>query len=488
MNFPMTTLSVPSGAGPAQGASRIPARVYLEKWGIFVLAAVLYLYVKSFCIQYTGSGDENAYYYMARLMVGGKIAYRDFFYAHPPLQLLLLTLVYAVFGFNIAAMKATAFIPILVGAAFLHQLAWERAGRVGSLVFLGGMLFGYEALKITSHPFGLNLTACWLMISFFFFVRGLPLVAGTLLALGALSGFYAAPWGLIPLFYYFRDWRKGEGGRRLLLFLVGSAGIFSAVTLCLLAVFGKDYFDPVIRYHFLKPPGSGSPLDVTLEVLSRNLIPFALPIFYFWAPRSRPVSAAIAAGLTFMAFLLFLDPLFTQYFMLPLPFLAWGGAVAVAGWLGRLAPRAPRFLASAAVVALIALTSVEHSRGAVFHEKLTRFYSLDEELEYIRKNSRDGDLIFGHVTTAPLLALLSGRDLALDMVDTNHMRFRAGLADVDETLARLKREPRLRFVVVRESSFWMDPRIQEFLARGRLGKVFREPRERILIYEFGTEP
>ena len=55
-------------------------------------------------------GDENVYYYMGRLVSEGKMPYRDFFFAHPPLQIYLIALVYKAFGFSIAALKSVSMI------------------------------------------------------------------------------------------------------------------------------------------------------------------------------------------------------------------------------------------------------------------------------------------------------------------------------------------------------------------------------------------
>ena len=83
-----------------------------SQWPLFLIIAAGFLWAKAFGIHYTPDGDENTYYYMAKLMAEGKLFYRDFFFAHPPLQLILLSLVYLFFGFNFILLKATAFLPV----------------------------------------------------------------------------------------------------------------------------------------------------------------------------------------------------------------------------------------------------------------------------------------------------------------------------------------------------------------------------------------
>ena len=73
-------------------------------------------------------GDENVYYYMGKLVSEGKVPYRDFFYAHPPLHIYLIALIYKVFGFNIIILKLLPLIAILVSAKFIFCIAKNKFG------------------------------------------------------------------------------------------------------------------------------------------------------------------------------------------------------------------------------------------------------------------------------------------------------------------------------------------------------------------------
>ena len=77
----------------------------------------------------------------------------------------------------------------------------------------------------------------------------------------------------------------------------------------------------------------------------------------------------------------------------------------------------------------------------------------------------------------------SGRDIALDMVDTNHMRFKSGLVSLEETLRKVEEEPRVKFFIIQESPFWLQEPVQNFLERYTPAAVFEEPRERIVIFD-----
>jgi len=456
------------------------SRFAFLQWMFLVLAAAGYLWAKSFALHYVSSGDENTYYYMAKLMAGGKLFYRDFFFAHPPLQLLLLTAVYLCFGFNLVALKLTAFLPPLLGAAFLYRQFCRGKQPLAGGFFLLIFLFNYEFLKITSHPFGLNLTVFFLMLSLYYFIEKKPFPAGLMWGLASLTGFYALPWGLVPIGFYLL---RGERRAGWFLFPAGFLLTFGAVNGFLLFLWGRRYLEPVFIYHLIKPRGRELVSDIYIQVARRNFSIFFLPFLYLWAKKDPLRNAVLAAGLLYLVFLASLNPLFTQYFMLPMPFLAWISAVSLASLLEGITVRSRRGWAAVISVLIILAVNADNIRRYIRHERGTGFVTVRGCVDFIEKNSAPGDLIFGHVTTAPLLALLTGRNIALDLVDTNFMRFRSGLTGLDQVLSELVQEKRLKFMITRENRLWLDPRVERFLHNRPPAAVFDEPRERILIFD-----
>ncbi|MFH1039217.1 MAG: hypothetical protein V1789_11185 [PVC group bacterium] len=450
------------------------------KWPLLVLVAAGFLWAKRYGFHYTVGGDENAYFYMARLMSEGKLFYRDFFFAHPPLQLLFLFFVYSLFGFHLVALKLTALLPVLAGAAVIYLQFWKKKEGLAGLFFLVIFLFNYELLKITTHPFGLNLTAFFILLSLYYFLDDRPLACGLFWGCASVTGLYALPWGLLPFGYYLIRRERAAFLRR---FLGGFIIFFGSVNgLCLL-LFGEKYLTPVYIYHVLKPRGPELVADIYIRVIRRNILIFFLPFLYAGTPWTWKRTTVLAAALAYLVLLAGLNPLFTQYFILPLPFLAWIGAVSLAAVVRRFPPRTSRAAAGLAAVLVLLVFSGDDLRRYIQHERGTGFETAEQCRKFIIDNSAADDLLFGHVTTVPLLALMTGRAIALDMVDTNHMRFKAGLADIGETMEKLAAEPRLKFFIIMESRFWLDPLIQSHLSRYELVAVFDEPRERVIIYD-----
>ena len=228
------------------------------------------------------------------------------------LQLIFLSLVYSIFGFHLIALKLTAVLPVLGGAAIIYHWFWKNNKGLSGIFFLIIFLFNYELLKITTHPFGLNLTAFFLMLSLYYFLEDRPLRCGIFWGCAAVTGLYALPWGVVPLGYYLF---RGDRLRNLVRFSGGFMIIFGGVNGLCIILFGDGYITPVYIYHFLKPRGTELVSDIYIRVIRRNLLIFFLPFLYLWGPWTRKRTAVLTAVIIYLVFLGSLNPLFTQYFI-----------------------------------------------------------------------------------------------------------------------------------------------------------------------------
>ena len=92
-----------------------------KEWIIFAVLSVAFFAVEATHFTYSVS-DENTYIYMAKAITEGQMPYKDFFYAHPPLHIFLLSIFYMIFGANIAVLKATGVISMIIAAFFIFKM------------------------------------------------------------------------------------------------------------------------------------------------------------------------------------------------------------------------------------------------------------------------------------------------------------------------------------------------------------------------------
>ncbi|MCX5900752.1 MAG: glycosyltransferase family 39 protein, partial [Proteobacteria bacterium] len=199
--------------------------------------------------------DDNIYYYMALRMTEGSMPYRDFFFAHPPVHLLVPAAVFSLTGFSIGVAKAIPAVAQAVAGLFLY-LTVRKAARPLALVALLLHLTAYEVLMGSTDMNGENIMTAFLLASLFAATRGWFALSGGLAGLGLGSGLYGLA-GVLALAVA----ALSNSWRSLARFGTGLAATFGSVMI-VFAVIGGDAFwnfrDPI----FLKSVYFHAPLYI----------------------------------------------------------------------------------------------------------------------------------------------------------------------------------------------------------------------------------
>ncbi len=496
-------------------------------FGAFVLLKVIGIHASG--------TDENIYYYMAVRMAHGELPYRDFFFAHPPVHLVVPALVFSVTGFSVQVAKSIPIGAQLVAGACLY-LALRRTSKPLALLSVLLMFTTYELLMGSTDMNGENLMTAFLMAALLAGVRKRYATSGVLAGLALGSGLYSLA-AVLALGVAAAFTSRKAGAR----FGVGLLAAFVGVSLPFAALGGAGFFKGVFAYHFAKPvrgsdhiPVFGSPNPFTMIGALLHDVPAYLGskgfkrTLYFQAPEylAAALAAALLVGraawarsradeaddeheqrwqhildprdllsgsgpglakLGLLSTLLFLIqwsalPEVYDFYMVPMfAFMALPGAWVLheayqgvrdtrdwAGlgvpvvlffafslhrtWAASLLremwpsevrrqgqtvkyewhePAVPAWLAKPAR----ALFFVDHRergevmpyyRHYVWNKSLT-FSKAGEIAAYVRDNTHPDETITGASDLTPLVALLAGRRMAGDVVDTNVKRFESGM-------------------------------------------------------------
>ncbi len=569
-------------------------------WAVACLLLAAFLLLETQAAGYTAT-DENIYFYQALLVAQGKLPYRDFFFAHPPLHILLPALLFKLFGFHILRAKAIS-MGAAAGAALFVLLAARRlAGDLAALMALLLYAFGFSVLRAATNLTGMNMTVFFLTAGFLAFVAARPMTAGMLFGLSLSTGFYSV--AAVAAVAVLALLRSPAFGLRL---LAGTLAVWGSTNLFFLAVAPGAFLDGVYRYHGRKVPQDPRHMSYfegpvhLVKALFYNLYvlltgkPFKKTLYYhahilwpallapgLWiairARRIRPGPEALAepaarwqfvdawvarrswprwlrnglarlrhwlwegperglllawlTGLALVAEFSMFRRLYSFYFVLWFPFAsisaAWlldrlaralvrpehGGALLAAGafafaaslhptcsaraqkvYPGELAHRGERLTyewrdpmalqwTSPIVRALfwqdhrIRAEWVPPFRQFLWNKK-RHFETAPAIARYIREHTQPHETIAGASAVAPLLAILSGRHIAAEFVDTNTNRFRAGLVTERGFYERICRTP-LAYLVSAPASFFSWGKMRhhrKFLERFRLERTFVDRR------------
>jgi hypothetical protein len=271
----------------------------LEASGL-VLVFGTYLLLKVVGLHASGT-DDNIYFYLAMRTAEGAVPYRDFFFAHPPMHLLVPAAIFKLTGFSILVAKSIPALAQATAGLFLY-LTVRRASRSLGLCALALHLGAYQVLMGSTDMNGENIMSAFLFAALYLAVRGRHLAAGVLAGLGLATGMYAFA-AVLTL-----GVAAGFASRRALARYVG--GVCASFGLLLLLfglIAGRPFFQGVFTYHFAKPAAadrlsvfaSPNPFSIVGALLHNVVSHLGSGEFkrqlYFHAPLY--LAALIAAGL-----------------------------------------------------------------------------------------------------------------------------------------------------------------------------------------------
>lgn len=380
--------------------------------------------------------DENTYFYMGSLVSQGFLPYKDFFYAHPPLNVLLLAALIKVFGFNMIVLKLIPVIASALIAVFIYLILEKAASRFAGLTAAILFLFSYQTLRVSTYVTGIETATLLIVIALYFLFSEKSrkyLYAGALLGIAGITAFFSVIAAVIIAVVLLLRNRKNS-----FQFLLGFFAVFAAVNILLLVFFGSSYLTPVVLYHFLKPetmPASA----ILLSIVKDNwLLAAAAALFLFIEDKKRVSIVALLAA-AYIVFFMFYKSLFGYYTFIILPLLALLAGYSLFNVAGKLASKFnlnQRFIliALGVVIGISAVLAANKYIGYGFQD----FNNAKEIAQYLAQDPHTA--LFGDDSTTPLLAILSGKKIAFNHADLNNFRWRTGLVDMQQTIANIRRE------------------------------------------------
>lgn len=277
------------------------------------------LFISFFIVEITSQftfnviGDDQVYYYMGKLVAEGFTPYKDFFYAHPPLQLMLYGLFFKVFPYHFYTLKIIFIFLTIVNASLLFLLAKKEFNEQIALLVSIMASFAPTTLFNASFEYGLT-------IGMFFFLSALNTKRMTLKPiLFGLSLFYRFHFIFLILGYYtYKFWIKKEykQGLKLILFFI-IMNIFLSITI-------PNYYQDTIYYHLHKSKDYLSNWITWTTIIKMNFPLFFLPLSFvllWWNKINKQITKYMITPLPFMLFMA-KGSLFGYYFTLIIPFLA----------------------------------------------------------------------------------------------------------------------------------------------------------------------
>lgn len=423
---------------------------------MFVILLVLFLLIESNGLKNPQPGDEDVYFYMAKLAAEGKIPYRDFFYAHPPLHLFMTLPVIKLSGFNIVFLKLMPLAAAIITALLVFLIARKIFGDIEAVAALLLFLFSYSTLFNSVFAFGISEAAMFMAFGlYFYYARKDNLLAGIFFGIAGITRLLILiPFFTLILIVFFKN--KNEFKKMIAGFFI----VFGIINLILVLFFGQNYINPVYKYHLLKSYEQNNINEYT-NVIKLNWILFlSAAAVIFVKPKNRILDFGIISAV-YLIFLALSSRLFNFYFVPIVPFLAILGGYSFAHLLKKIKSIRLLWL----VVIIVSMLFLwDLSANVVFLNDFGfKGFSRGKDIVSFINSEFDSSYdLFGDESTVPLLALMSGRKIAFDIIDTNPAVFKTEILSIEKTLERIK-ESNIIFVARSKQGISELRQVQDFL-------------------------
>lgn len=223
-----------------------------SEWVAVALVSLFYVVFKTYAM-WLRAADDHIYFAMAQDVARGAIPYRDFFFAHPPVHLLVPALLFRIFGFSYGLAFWVAPLACLAAGLALWRLVRRFAPAWAAVLAFVLFVFGRTVVQSSSHLTGVNIGLMFLLWGAERLAAERPRTGGLLLALSGMTGLYFLP-AAIGILICHALLRPRPFLRALGLFLLVGFGLVAVFELAS----GGRFLEQVVWYHRAKGPEMGS--------------------------------------------------------------------------------------------------------------------------------------------------------------------------------------------------------------------------------------
>jgi len=362
-------------------------------------------------------GDSNVYFYMAKAVLQGQIPYRDFFLGDPPLLVLILAFLRIFFGNNLIFYQS---LPVFFEAlsAFILFLILEK--EKSKFAFLAPLiyLFSFTILATCDYLTGAQLVIFFSLLGIFLWKKEMPFFSAVFWSLACLVKLYAAPAFLGFLIFVFLEKNKKSSVKFIL-------GIVLAALLVMSPFLIASFYNVVnytITHHFNRPAGL-SKINVFNFLIFREWLLLILAIGGIIISKKKEFFYPLIFSLIF--FLLFKD-IYYAYFDVIFTYIVIF-VILFLDWLWQ--KKKELFYSVLIVYFIFFFISLNYYQQTSFNEG--RFTNANEISDYVKTLPVRYD-IYGSYESAPVIALLSGRKLFNNYMDTSQQVFTTGILNLEK--------------------------------------------------------
>jgi hypothetical protein len=379
-----------------------------KNYFLFTTFSLIFLIFKIFTLVPVFS-DENIYINMAKAFANGLSPYKDFFYAHPPLQLILLAPL-TFFNFQVVkiGIAIIGLICVLLTSLIAKELFERNLGNFAFIFFLsfpGFLIFGLQAM-------GMFEALAIFLFGFFLFLKKKFLPASFLFVLSFFTRYLISL--LFPLVFVlaFFELKKREVVYFSFCLIVLILSFFTIFYIS----FGYQFIKDTIIYHLSanikQSIGIANWIDqyLTLGFFTIFLSFFSLA-FGIFNKNKIIILLSVFPLLYDLIVILVLKQVIYHYFVLPLPFLF----IALAATFVKSKYLSLKFF----LIIILILCFYTNLKSLKYYLSI-EYNKVFLELEnYTLQKTSEQDLIFGEPRSTNYISFLTNRKILNNYFDSD---------------------------------------------------------------------
>lgn len=394
--------------------------------------------------------DENFYFNAGKIISEGKIPYKDFFFAHPPLQIYLYALIFKIFGVSLFIGKLFPLIlsslSVFLVFKIVDRLYNTKTGFLASLIFL--IMPGFIAFS--SMGYGMWESIFFILLSTYFIVKNNPKIAAISLVIGLFLRYLVIVY--LPFLIFFMYVKKLKFKKFLATFLLSSM----ILGVLMVLIFNWNFIDQTIIFQISSKVITNAPEKLVWQYLGMGFFTFFLGLISIYVAFEKKdkilmllsvypliIDLIIFFGLKYIAY---------HYFLISLPFISMATAISVTKSKDKLLYF---------VIPVILLLSLSSNFQTIdFYLNPTNAKRFYYTAEFIVNNTSDKDSIFGEPILTNYVSFVTNRRISSNYYDSyvGHLMFE----DEKKVIQNLEKDMP-KFVIEMEGYYLSNPYFRDFI-------------------------
>ncbi len=394
--------------------------------------------------------DENFYFNAGKNILEGKTPYKDFFFAHPPLQIYGYAFLFKILGTSFFAAKL---IPLIISSLtvfliykILKEFYDDKTGFIASIIFLVTPAF----IAFSTMGYGMWESIFFIFLSIYFIAKNKVREAAIVFVIGILFRYLIAIYlpFLLLLIYI-----KGRDRKRFLIFFFSTLFLSS---LLMLFIFGSNFFIQTVLFHISTKIAVEGLTKLVWQYWSIGFFSVFLALISAFVAHIKKdkllLLFSIYPLIVDILILLGLNLIIYHYFLISLPFIIMAIAKAFMICDDKL------IKVIIPIVLFLSITSNFETIDFYLNPSYAeRFYST---AEFIANNTSEDDAIFGEPVMTSYVSFVTGRSISSDYLDSylRHLMFEG-----EEKVILKLNEDKPKFFIEMEGYYLSNPYFRDFV-------------------------